>query len=219
VALTPGQHQVVIVNNTTACTDTFNVLVSCPDNAVVDTTIQIGNTITICLDTTLIGSNLIINNNCPNASNNISYTVANNCIEITGAALGTDTLCFVATNPAGQQIALTIFAHVVPGIDTQFISLPVGATTLQCLTPLGIGSTVTNICPLSSGNSAAVTTFPGSLCVSIAATSLGTDTACLIVCAPSGICDTTILIITSLPKVTTTDTVLQVITIGNTATY
>lgn len=111
-----GVHTVVITNSLTGCMDEFEVEVVCIEQGFVEYELEVGDVGTHCFDFSDLPGNLQSINNItpPDAEPVASYAFVNGntCLEYTGIAEGTDTVCIVFCDDLNfcdtTKVALTV---------------------------------------------------------------------------------------------------------------
>lgn len=183
--------------------DTVNWVVFVQEGIAVEDTIVINQEIgAFCLDTNeLPGTIESVQDLCPDDhGESVEFTIDEEelCVQYQGFALGTDTLCVLLTDDMGN-LSLTNLVVTVKQLITDTIRVDVGfdpsltvcIDTTELVEP---ASSITNICPENSGEQAEFFIDSDTYCVEIFGTATGIDTACIIVCDITNVCDTTILI-------------------------
>ncbi|MEM9921425.1 MAG: gliding motility-associated C-terminal domain-containing protein, partial [Bacteroidota bacterium] len=184
--------------------DTIDVVVQVvPVDSTIRDTIVVNQMDTICLDSTIFQGNIdTLFNSCPSLSGTnarFEPIVGTNCLVVTGLEPGTDTACMVLCDDLGNCATTTVIFDVIrPQTDTIRRTVLIDENGSYCLDTTELSSpidTVFNICPGSSGVFVDFTLESDSLCVTYTGLDIGQDTACLVVCDTSGLCDTSILIV------------------------
>ncbi len=147
-----GLHLLILTDTVKACADTFAVNVTCDlvEDVVIDTTVEQGDSIVLCLedfgfDAAAIDS---VNVTCP-GNGNTSFSIDDQtwCITILGEEIGLDTLCFEVYEAGGNgtftvHVKVTapclelipngqLAASVACGLDTGLLCLPFNFADLQ----------------------------------------------------------------------------------------
>ena len=126
IELDTGLHEVILLNNVTACSDTMLLMIECVNNIIIiDTTIMVMGGDTFCLDPTLVGDIDNIDLTCGDTTNTtVDYTfdTLTNCIIFEGTAIGTDTICFRIFNTNGERTDVFIYINVTPTCTNDFIT-------------------------------------------------------------------------------------------------
>lgn len=201
---------VVICDEFNIC-DTVTVIITTVDSTqyvsdIVDITIPINTSDTYCVSTMeLRGNPINMENICPLLSGDnvdITFDSENFCISYTGFAIGSDTICVVITDDLGGQDTTSIYVTVVPPM-TEVIqdTIAVDQSDIYCLDTSELAGDlgeISNICSASSGMFVNFELNNVSLCIEFTGTSIGVDTACLVLCDDFGTCDTTTLVVTVL---------------------
>jgi gliding motility-associated-like protein len=117
--LTPGDHQITVINAYTGCADTVDVIVSCEDIVTTPDTIsifmEVGQDTVICVDQSELSSEVIsILNYCEDISTEVvNYDIDEDCINITAEFIGDDIGCFVYCDDNDICDTLVVFSIVV----------------------------------------------------------------------------------------------------------
>lgn len=119
IRLPLGNHRLVLEHRNTGCLDTLNVQLTCPALNDVRRTVSmlVGETTDICLadlhlkfDENYIAS---VTRTCtPSQSVQFSYDMMNNCVRLTGLAVGQDSICYRICLQNGDCFTLTIATTV-----------------------------------------------------------------------------------------------------------
>jgi len=225
--LDTGFHQVILLDTTSGCIDTLNLLVDCQESSnPLDTLFQLFEVErdTFCPDLSAFANISSINNICPDLSNGNAlwnYDQSTQCFELVGQTLGLDTFCLeVCDTLAGLCDTLYFGIEVLPLTEILTIDLVVGFTDTICLDTSifqQLLDTIYNDCPAASGTFADIVPIPNSNCIEINGEAIGTDSACIVLCDELGFCDTTILQINiTAPN---RDTIREVVMVGDQSTY
>ncbi len=188
--------------------DTFVVIVNVkplPKSDTIYIDVLEGKTIEYCLELDELNNNYnSIVNICPGSSGDnslISIDTSTACMKIQGIkSPGKDTACYVLCNNLNICDTFIVIVDVLKGITppkviditveyNEIVTYCIDTTTL-----LGVPVSITNICPDLSGENADVAADPQSYCVYALGIAPGVDSACIVVCTSSGVCDTTIII-------------------------
>ena len=223
--LPQGEHELVITQSSTGCSETHNITVSCEEIPSVDVTLALCASDTLCLDPLAIDTIASITNLCPDAADGqVSLQLAGgNCVALTGDAVGVDTFCLEVCDAAGTceqiEIIVTVNEPVVT-TETLVIDLAICAVDTICLdSELSCAiDTIFNACPAASGFASDIVPISGTNCVEIVAETNGVDTACIVICDELGYCDTTILIV-QVSESTTVDTVTYELEVGESGSH
>ena len=191
-------------------------------------TVLIGNTETICLDTTeLSGTITSIENGCIGSSGTlVSFTFdpVTYCVDFTGATIGKqDTACLILTDDRGIKDTTLFIVEVLPPTpETIFDTIVPLQTKSFCLDTVEIllpVDTIYSICQPEIESNATIVLDTSNYCVSY--TGLvpnGTDTLCYVLCSDRGICDTSYLYIYVQEVVLTPSYVYDTVTVNNSST-
>ncbi len=200
--LEPGSDTACIVFcDSIGFCDTIPFFISVLPSQFVFDTIYLGaNPQRYCVSTALLpGSNIDLVNDCAGASGTqVEFTLENDslCVNYFGVGLGADTACLVLQDEFGNQerflfIVEVVTTHPETFCDTIFINETKEFCHSTDELPAGTIVLMENFCPqLGTGN---VSIFIGQkpACFQYTGRETGTDTACIIVCDESGVCDTT----------------------------
>ena len=215
ILLDTGQHEVVVFEISTGCTDTLLVNVACPlDSLVIQDEIMVGDSSVYCIDTNLLdlpGTIVSIENTCPDASgDHVSFEIdtATLCISYIGLEIGVDTACITICDDLGNCQTVIVIVTVVPDVlppllpdlikDTVFVEVD---TVVYCLDTDELPGTVVsveNVCSNLSGDFVVFEVDPGSYCVTYYGIDVGVDTACFVLTDDLGNTDTTSFCIVSI---------------------
>ena len=231
VQLATGIRNLEITDLETGCVFNYEITVDCkitpPTNGIViDTSLFVGETHTICIDTSrLAGEVISIRNTCEEAATGmIVYEIDNEtyCVSYTGIVQGSDALCIEVCDDEGNCDTTTIIIQVLPlsAMDTIRTSVVIGITDTLCLETSvlpGELDTIFNYCEESSGMATDLFIQEGTTCIEYTGISFGQDTACIVMCDENGICDTTIILIEV--TIPVTDTVRMEVTLGRDSIY
>lgn len=203
-----GRHQIIFYNIQRNCSDTANILIECrqlrtrPSMTIRDTTVFVNETNRLCLFANgLMASATKISTIC-NTKGYMNYVVddANDCVMITGANVGKDTICLQRCDFDGECDTVKIVVEVLKRnkitTETVFHTVTMGRDSQYCVNTnelMGRRFTVKNICDNNGNNN--VSFLINGTCINYFADGLGIDTACLVTCDELGNCDTTKLII------------------------
>jgi gliding motility-associated-like protein len=210
----------VVVCNAAGVCDTTKVIVS---NTPKSDTVEVEDSIEVCVKTLPRDSNVVVKT-CDGGTSTVTvlgtFTIdpITQCIKyVAGSVIGNDTLCIVKCDTVtGKCDTVRPVIVIIPRIDTLRDTNIIGTTTTVCM-PLenGFGTPVsTQIINCghanNSGNAYQVSTT-GSGCIDIARSNtvgFDLDTICVVVCNASGLCDTTKVIVSNLPRI---DTIIDTI--------
>ncbi len=195
-----GIHQLIALNQQNGDLDTLVMIAGCNDNTELLIQTEIGWTDSTCMDlSTLTGSLQSIENLCgvPNYPAGLTkWNPVTGCINWTGTAIGTDTLCLIACDSFGFCSTTTVYIQVLyPGaLSALLVSVGEGDTLVQCLDVTSLSGnliSVTNLCPEGAGTFAQIDMMSGQACVSIIGIQHGgPEYACFQLCDDLGFCDT-----------------------------
>jgi gliding motility-associated-like protein len=210
--LNPGTHQVIITNPLTGCADTAVVTVECTTTEIIIDTIYVNDVVDYCPDDSELNGPIVsISNICPNSVDNGSITFTNTCFTYAaGSVAGIDTACIVICDALGNCDTTTYIITVVPRPDTVIVNLSLPQTDTFCLDVTELPGYLTSINTIGANptNANIDIFFAPDSCVYITATSVGSDTVCVVFCDSQGFCDTTCYIINALePPIAVNDSV------------
>lgn len=167
---------------------------------------NIGLTDTFCMDTTMFQHPIdTFYNYCESASGAIvDFEILDGtvCIEYTSFDFGSEPACLVACDTAGYCDTTILLVNVIaPTIEVIDTTVLLGDTDTICLDAselIGEVDTFYNFCDRDAGVYVEFFLEEDSLCVVYEGISVGTDSACLVICDEFGICDTTYLYVTTI---------------------
>jgi gliding motility-associated-like protein len=209
MGLDVGTHKVIFRNTIKNCSDTVNFTINCsllrtrPSALSVDTIIYINESGKLCLPKN--GTKSSVTHIVPicNAKGNISYVVddATDCIILSGVNLGRDTICLQRCESDGFcdtiKVAVNVVKRTQLNTETVYHYVTLGVDSSYCVKTdelKGTKFTLRNACENNVSNS--VNFIPTSnTCISYMTDAVGVDTACIVVCDETGLCDTTRLIV------------------------
>ena len=214
VQLELGEYELVMTSLETGCSDTIWVHVSCTQTEVLDITLLVHQSDTVCFSSNeLTGSIQSITNLCPDEEF-VEYEILDDtCIILTGLFVGGESACFIACDDndfCDTTFINTTVLHPIQGVvhDT----LVVSESDLYCfetnlLNIAGAITSIENVCPGQSGEEVEFTVDTINNCILYDALFIGTDTACVGICDEFGNCDTINVFVTVVPGFTEMDTV------------
>lgn len=208
--LPTGVYSIKINEKDSILTDSVYINYACVKPSVVNESIVCGYKDTICLDISeLTGPIQTITNICPGSSGKeVEFTVLpNNCIMYEGLKVGIDTFCAVICDVNGICDTTTLIVNVEPNLFVNLIVMNLYELqdSLYCFDTgyvQGIPISITNVCPGSSDGDVDFFINSVDFCVQVTALSVGSDTACYLICTDQGDCDTfkVIVNVKPLPK-------------------
>jgi len=135
--LDTGFHVIRIYNKITTCEYISSFYFTCEKLSLSDTasaTVEVGQQITVCIDSTLISPPIIsVLNTCPGNSNGNaagSLNLQNKCVTFTGNVPGQDTVCIQICNTNGDCFTTTITIKVMAPQDS-LVARPDNGVTLK----------------------------------------------------------------------------------------
>ena len=170
---------------------------------------------TFCIDTsTFLAPIDTIYNYCENSSGTFTDVtiIEPNCIEVLAFNVGgLDTACIVICDTMGVCDTTIFLIDVTqPELITVYDTTTITQSGTYCpdTTQLyGVINSITNICDSLSGNNVEFEVIDSTFCIDFIPLTLGTDTACIVICDDLGTCDTTIYILTVINPI---DTIIAV---------
>ena len=196
LGITPGLDSacIIICTSTGFCDTTiikYHVVSSKPPQ-IVDLTVEVGETITYCIDMSTICSPVnSVENICPNVINDnaiITLDQQNACVDITGlVADGVDSLCVAICCDILNCDTVYIYVHVVSNSHHKVIDITIeeGETINYCLNPTEYCSpivSVENLCPTNIYDNTQISFDDKTLCAEIEGTAGGgVDTLCILI--------------------------------------
>ncbi|MEZ4961793.1 MAG: gliding motility-associated C-terminal domain-containing protein [Saprospiraceae bacterium] len=200
---------IVVCDNLGMCDTTYFVITvddamcMSASRKVVDT-VLINFSDVICLDTSILpGAILSVENLCPGESGesvDFEYDETTHCVSYTGFAVGLDQACYLLTDVAGNTDTVFVCVYVkLPESGIIIDTILLGQNETYCLDSIELAGniiSIENFCPEFSGDQVEFTTDLVTLCVEAQGISVGTDSACIIICDDYGVCDTTYFYIT-----------------------
>ncbi|MDZ7880340.1 MAG: gliding motility-associated C-terminal domain-containing protein [Saprospiraceae bacterium] len=180
--------------------------------------------LTYCnIDTGQIRGNVdTIYNICPTSSGTYAKVelTADKCLEINGLLEGTDTACIVVCNRLANLCDTTTVIIIVSKRPSNVLVPREDAITIQegeirnyCPDTSRLrGGRVTSIsfCSTATFDNAVILLLDSTKCVQITGALIGQDTACLVVCTSTGLCDTVNLTVNVVAERPLTDTTIVV---------
>jgi gliding motility-associated-like protein len=213
--LAKGCHTVVLEDTLTGCVDSAQICIDC-ENIIRDTTCN-ECPIEVCVDTTNLPGTITDIATCDN-NPQVSIDSMNPCIIYTPVAgqVGNDTACVVVCNDKGYCDTTHIIITVLPKRDTIRDIGEVNSTKTLCVAAdSGMSADRASVAECS-GTVEHVTYTVEDSCVVLTRDSVvgyNIDTLCVVVCDTAmGICDTTVVIISNLPRI---DTILESIPVNS----
>ncbi len=184
-------------------TITINTKVTEPNPIISVDTIQVGDSIKICLSQLNFKGRInMVTNNCASTSNrNVTYIVDDgNCIILKGIRIGTDTACFEVCTDSLDCRKVIFYTTVKSKYDTLRRTINIGKSDTVCLSiNRPRGGKIANYClnPLDT-----VVDFQtlNDTCVLIKGKTLGSSKSCWTICDTLGVCDTLVIVVTVADK-------------------
>ena len=203
-----------------------------PSSRIDTVRIFVGDSLTYCgIDTIEIrGAVDTIFNACPAILGKASFKFIGNCLKVKGLSVGMDSACVVVCNRRSLLcdttrviVLVTNRPVVVPKPSVDSIKVNVGATKNYCPDTSELrGANVTDIgfCSAANFRNAVISLDNTTHCATVGGSVVGKDTACLVICNATGVCDTTTLYVTVLPPDTSrsNSTVIVPVLVGKDTT-
>jgi large repetitive protein len=200
-----GRHQFIVEDLVNNLRDTVQITAACirPDTVVRN--IQIGTSDTYCVSSgELLGALQGTTNFCARATTHAVFQVpVNNCIAFNGSTVGSDTACLRYCDQFGicDTTYLVVNVTLTPNGSTHTIrdTIPSGLSRTRCALniPSGTIASMTNACLSNSGNNVRFSLDPVNHCVTYTGLTEGIDSACVVICNTTGVCDTNYFYITT----------------------
>ncbi len=198
-----GFHNLVVVEKATGCTDSVSAIVHCAKVNVINTEIFVNQKDTLCIDlTNLVGKNITITNN-PKTGQNVVFTPSadKKCVYFTGNKAGNDTIVMIACDEYKVCDTTYLYVEVVPRSKNRIIvdTIEINANGEYCIDTLFAVGKIKSFINTStqSGTSVKFTLDDKTKCIKyVGTTTLGTDTAKVIICDETNVCDTTTIYVT-----------------------
>jgi len=198
---------ILICDNLGICDTTFIEItvdntVCQPQPEYINSTIYQGQFFEYCFNTNdLPGTLETIENVCEGAEY-VDFTLDENsfCVTYEGIAVGQDNACVVVTDDLGNTDTTYFNINVItPITETIVITQNLGDQETYCPSTAELPGSeyiIFNNCEESSGDNVIFNIDDVSLCLNTTALSIGTDSACIVICDENLICDTTFYYIT-----------------------
>lgn len=169
----------------------------------------------LCIDTSAFLAPIdTIYNYCENSSGIFAEVtiIEPNCIEVLAFNVGgLDTACIVICDTLGVCDTTIFLINVTqPELITVYDTTTITQSGIYCpdTTQLyGVVNSIVNICDSLSGTNVEFEVIDSTFCIDFTPLTLGTDTACIVICDDLGTCDTTIYILTVINPI---DTIIAV---------
>ncbi|MGB1217668.1 MAG: hypothetical protein ACPG5P_07315, partial [Saprospiraceae bacterium] len=193
-----GTHNVKIINNELSCSDEMVVHVVCLPTEYVTEEIYLGLSGNYCIESDDIIGNIESYTLCSSTiTDNVQFFFdeTTGCITYTGESEGQSNICAYICDDLGfcDTTILTVNVILPPEGEVIIETIVLGEAGTECLSAgdlEGPDFEISNICEENSGENVQFSFNEGSLCVDYEAISVGLDTACILICEPSGLCDT-----------------------------
>jgi len=167
-------------------------------------TVTLSSMIDHCFDVSDLNGNITTINSCgASPINNVAFQGVDEntlCITFTALELGNDNTCFTFVDSDNDTLNVTLEVTVIPP-NTSIIedTIELGDPYDYCIDTTELGGNITQIfndCENNLSNSVNFGINNVSLCLEAESIALGTDTACIVICNESSVCDTTIFLLT-----------------------
>ncbi len=188
------------------CNEIMEVYVACTPTEYLEETVYAGLSGELCLDDSqLLGENPTVQICSSTNDEVIEFLInpTNQCITYIAHTPGVETGCFVICDDLGicDSTYLTVTSLVPPEGEIIINTIVVGQTLTECLSAedlQGNDFTISNDCPSLSNGNIDFGFESGSLCVQYTGMSVGVDTACILICDNTGMCDSTMFYISAI---------------------
>lgn len=198
---------ILICDNLGICDTTFIEItvdntICQPQPEYVNNTIYQGQFFEYCFNTNDLPGTLVSIENVCEGTEYVDFTLNENsfCVTYEGITVGQDNACVVVTDDFGNTDTTYFNINVItPMVETVVVTQNIGDEETFCPSTAelpGSEYTIFNICEESSGENVTFSIDDVSLCLNTTALSIGTDTACIVICDENLICDTTYYYIT-----------------------
>lgn len=212
LTLKPGKYEFEFKDTLWSCDIRLNLTVRCdtlkdtPVNSlVIEKTMCIGDTLSVCLDTTELNRGPFkINNLCDNGYKAIQYEVKGLCVKIKADTLGSESLCMYICDPYRRCDTTYIVLNVIPKpnptgkIDTLYREIEETKKDTVCILTKNLVSvdTIFNYCESSSGKAVKFSLTAKDKCITYEGLKVGLEKGCFVACdKTTGRCDTTIVFV------------------------
>ncbi len=193
-----GTYNVVVTNNTLACTDEILIHVACLPTEYVTEEVYLGLSGNYCIESEDIIGNMESYALCSDTdTENVQFFFDDEtgCMTYLGESEGQSTICAYVCDDLGFCDTTILTVNVVSPPEGEVIveTIVLGESGTECLSAdelEGPNFELSNICEENSGENVQFSFNEGSLCVDYEGISVGLDTACILICEPSGLCDT-----------------------------
>ena len=186
--------------------DTTFIVVNVSDGMMhtIDTTIvsiPVYSSSSFCFVDEFDGNSLSQVMGCDNGVETVTFSGldATDCVDYTANFLGDDIICVVFTDNAGNtHTSYLIVVVTPPSPETIEETVLLGNTYNDCFDTSELNGNIVNvenICALNTNNNVNFGINNVSLCLEAESVSIGSDTACIVLCDNQGVCDTTTYII------------------------
>ncbi len=195
-----GYHEIVIADTLTGCADTLIAIIGCTNSF----NICVNDEESFCVDATdlnIQGPVTNMTNICDNASNGfvqVLLDTENLCIEYTGMAFGTDTICVEFCDALGNcdvvDLIVTVDECITQSIEYVKDTVFINQTEVYCVDTFNLPGNIISVedfCADLSGDFVDYFIDPNGFCMEYTGVELGIDSACVVVCDDLGFCDTT----------------------------
>lgn len=196
-----GTHEIVVIDTLTGCSDTLVAIISCSNSF----NICVNDEATFCVaasDLNLAGAVTSMTSVCPDlADGSVDFVLDqdNLCINYSGLAFGTDSICVEFCDALGNCDMIDLFV-TVDSCVTQTTTLVkdtiyINQTEIYCIDTFSLPGNIVSIenyCADLSGDFIDYFIDPLGFCMEYTGVELGIDSACVVICDDLGFCDTTL---------------------------
>ena len=212
--LDAGIYTVTITDPTANCTATTSAILQ-PCSSTRNETVLLNDSLTLCLPVGDLPQPVTSISFCGAPSiGQLTTNGSLTCVKYKSGTtqIGNTSTCVVQCN--GQGLCDTTFINIgviypKPTKQTLIDTVGVGITKTNCVSVQELRSapvTYNNICAAGANTSFINTTN----CIKYKGLTVGVDTACYVICDQIGVCDTTILIVHTVPKTHAFDDIITV---------
>jgi gliding motility-associated-like protein len=200
-----GIYTVTITDVATACTLSISAAVN-PCSSVINTTLLLNDSIQICLPIGDLPQPAFSLSTCQIPAEGSVRSVSNSCFKYVASSsfVGTTQFCILQCN-AATQLCDTTFVNVtiyyaIPGTETVLDTIGLGTIFSFCPPTNQLNAPPFITTQIYTNTTPNITFQLVNNCLLYTGTSIGTDTACVVICDILGACDTTMLYVSCYPS-------------------
>jgi len=193
-----GTSQFIATDPMTDCADTLQVNVICAPTEPLNQIVYSGTAGVICLDTgDLPGQEFLVRNFCEETSGeSVTFQVFDNdpCLNYMTFGEGRDSACIIICDELGFCDTTYVIVNVIQPIDG-FVeqTILIGEERKFCVDTTELIGNITQFYNICQDQEATNLTLDSQFsCLTFTGLSVGTDSACIVICDDLGGCDTTI---------------------------